>query len=365
MTATAGGHALTPQTDLQTETETNNGSTAPTTAPDPSTKNPGWTPTRGVTDHAGRKLPGNLIFFAPPPPELGEVVSAWSELRVGEAIWTLWQRLGLYAAITAVASFPFLLQVYNGAIAANASTRDAILRSLMTAPAFGILGLMALWLVRKPTITRTCTYVCRDGAAAFTMSAGRPPRQRALVSFDNVEALFYSEARSSNSQFGALGGLFSGSKFRYTVKDAAGKTLLCWKGSHTSASEKAEPNTAYSFGAAMERAWTRQFLRRTASQLESGGHVTFSAGATEIRVGRGWLEIIRKGKTDRISPDELSEAKVIDGVFNLFVNGEANLLGPRPRLTCLYARVPNGAALLALLAGPFRNRAGTGMRPAA
>jgi hypothetical protein len=42
-----------------------------------------WAPPPGVTGHTGEPIPPESVFFVPPPPEIGEIQSAYASLKVG------------------------------------------------------------------------------------------------------------------------------------------------------------------------------------------------------------------------------------------------------------------------------------------
>src|SRR5438552_16344715 len=68
-----------------------------------------WRPAENVTNHAGQPLVGDREFFQPPPPEIGDVISAWSTLRAGSSAWPLWIKICLLLSLAAL--------TYIGAVA--------------------------------------------------------------------------------------------------------------------------------------------------------------------------------------------------------------------------------------------------------
>jgi hypothetical protein len=45
-----------------------------------------WNPRQGLMDHAGQPLPPEMAFFASPPPEIGEIITAYSSMSIGKQI---------------------------------------------------------------------------------------------------------------------------------------------------------------------------------------------------------------------------------------------------------------------------------------
>src|SRR5581483_7500697 len=92
----------------------------------------GWRPPAGVGDHSGGALRADVDFFAPPPEELGPVLSAWSTARVGEAVCPGWLRFAVIAGATAL-----LLVVVDTATLAHCIARadryedQLVLRGIM------------------------------------------------------------------------------------------------------------------------------------------------------------------------------------------------------------------------------------------
>ena len=73
------------------------------TAIDPPPESAAWKPPPTVTDHLGQPLGFDRDFFVPPPPEIGEILSADSSLRLGGATRTRWVCVGQAVAVSVLA----------------------------------------------------------------------------------------------------------------------------------------------------------------------------------------------------------------------------------------------------------------------
>ncbi len=137
--------------------------------------------------HRGEPIPHKTRnFFAPPPDEIGTLISAWSTLKY-------WQRpkgnIALQGKIVLIAFFLWLVfTVYNP------------LNLPPTLPRFGFTILVAVvgtliairWL-DKPT-PASCSYVGKEGFAEYVWDGRSPPLEKVFCAFDEVSFILLEGA---------------------------------------------------------------------------------------------------------------------------------------------------------------------------
>lgn len=170
-----------------------------------------WTPPLGTIDHRGVPLSGNLVFFEPPPPEIGEVISAsstmptkqaaraWRRRRAASVIRSLFRRdgglqhLGYWGiGLTAV----LLFISFGMGLDSNSPWL------MYPAIVVTLLGLISLFsLARKffdlclymfDNTQPTCRYVGVSGIARFRAKTWRRPADQRVFLFANAEKMDFS-----------------------------------------------------------------------------------------------------------------------------------------------------------------------------
>lgn len=237
---------------------------------------PRWFPKPGLAAHPGIKLPAKPDFFHPPPAEIGELLSAYTDL--------------------------------------DESTPDTIFFGLMPA------GDVAV-----------CSYVGVGGVAGYLVSLPRAnPRIGGVLRFVDAKYLrvFWERTRFDGK---LLGEVF----IKLAWLDERGSTVFYFNGSTPIDDAPAVAGTGAmdafanlidagqkafnpgpgsftrAFSEAATAAWTQHLLRGIDGQLAREGHIPFPierGDAKELRLSRGQLEIVAKDRTDRWGTGDLANA---------------------------------------------------------
>src|SRR3954468_24960403 len=111
-----------------------------------------------VPDHRGRPRRPGMIFFAPPPPSIGRLLSAESTLGTGRFVFPLNLRIALAATAGGII-------LYAGIIVSRVPIPDP--RSLIWFLTIVFTALAARFAWNKTGFEHTCTYVGEEGFAMF------------------------------------------------------------------------------------------------------------------------------------------------------------------------------------------------------
>lgn len=260
---------------------------------------PPWIPAAGVTSHAGTPLPSDQVFFAPPPPEIGEVISAWGTLQRGASPLTANERAPRVLAPLAVISVLVLILPLG-------SAEKAFLL-------FVGLGLtLYRWL--DTGFRHTCTYRGTRGLARAELSGsleGPVTTERFL--YEEVTDLRTRQVRNLSTS-----GAYVGTEYEYEWSDRRGEPAFKISGYHQTKEGDPGPESTYHFGHRAELAWAVHRAARFTHELEEKGYITFHLdGGDRIEIGPGFLHFRLEYGDQRLSPEEIDSFKLHEGVFTV------------------------------------------------
>jgi hypothetical protein len=295
-----------------------------------------WKPTPEVTQHNGRLLHPQMTFFAPPPPEIGSVLTAYSSVRkskafpriqwhlTGEAFFMILSLIGLGGMFLGVGIFAILRQSFG-------ETRSTFSLSLLLAE---VLLLIPTKFIVDGCLEReyVCSYVGQQGIAEYRWSETSGLEEKILL-FANFKSLrkffqqvyvkpyvnkpwnFYSgtkycliwrdlQGRPSQSSF--FPDNHTWNQFTYFPdnrtwwlnqnKQRASGGLISSQaiiGVFFSKAGHPRRNDPYYFAVAAERAWTSICLQAAQADLAQFGSVRFSiADGGRLEIQPGLLRVI-------------------------------------------------------------------------
>ncbi len=255
----------------------------------------GWTPGPDVHHHDGSPISPDRVFFAPPPAEIGEIITASSTLPIGKKPMSTVNR--------------FLLAGFVGSLAvvglnlAGADTIWQVLAALALLP-------VALWFTR---FKHTVRYVGKQGIAILTTKS-RPDRvsRSEVFLFQNANELRTGQTRQY------VNGVYSGTSYSFNWTDAAGKKVFKLSGTYHGEKKPPKPKDPFHFAESAELAWSIHLLDQADHELKETGAVRFRlTGKDWVAIGPGFLEYCRKGIEERWERDEIGGISIGDGVFKV------------------------------------------------
>jgi hypothetical protein len=281
----------------------------------PNTANPLRTHTGEAFDSARWQL------YAPPPPEIGEVLSVSCDVKHGARAPTIVARVLFAILFGAIGATIGLLAglLLLGGISALFHLSDATLRdgSIAVGALGGALG-MYLGFVGGG-IGGALEYVGRDGLAIFHFR-GRPEDTTP------VRVLRFADANALTTKLTAVGAGRGPVQTKYAFEWFKGgewapafEIIGTFRTEGDSASPP--PHDRYHFARAAEVAWTIHVRARASRELQERGYVEFKMlrGQKDpvVRVGSGFLEFVRGGEVDRCQTGDVAEISVHDGAFTV------------------------------------------------
>lgn len=294
-----------------------------------------FTPDAEMLSHAGTPLLPEMDFFVAPPAEIGKVVTAWTTLKKTKAPWSAVSRLMLafgLALVVCVAGEIFTQNVM--------SEIPLVGRSIYGAVAF--IAMLAGWMMTS--FRAVCTYAGTLGVARYSLSGNREnPAVGKIFCYGDGAELRTSQTHNYYN------GVYTGTIYKYRWTNSEGRELFKLAGNYHSQQGTPKPASEFHFAQASETYWSMYLLDRVNEQLDKEGFVQFGlSGGDFIRVGRGFLEFVRKGTTARITPDEIKELRLSDGTF-LVTHKDAKWWSSKGHFKFQYATMANARVFLMAL----------------
>lgn len=264
-----------------------------------------WAPPEGVVRHAGAPIETDADFFAEPPPEIGELISAETTLTTRQRPWRLASRLVLVGLIGWAG---YMLGDYLAKNVNAANPDDA--RALVWVGAAAVM-LVAWFLTR---FSHACSYVGKLGVAKFKCKGSRRGiRSPEVFLFEDAAELRTSQTKQYYN------GVYTGTSYTFTWTDDAGNRAFKLSGTYRGENKPPKPKDPFHLAMMAEHAWSAFLFDRVVATLESVGAVRFNlTGKRYVAVGPGFLDLFVAGnEAERIEAKEIGGLEIDSGVVKI------------------------------------------------
>jgi hypothetical protein len=296
-----------------------------------------WTPPSSLVNHKGDALDAKVIFFAPPPPEIGNLLSASSEMGANKATKTKPDGVALVHKWFA----PFMGLLFGFLIVV--SQTNSILWGVLIGLAVGG-GLF--WYNRNSGVRPvTCTYVGTQGVAQYAWLDDESKRLTpATLRFEDVAELRTWETR----QF--INGAYQHTTYGFMWTGGSSPDGYGIGGLYRHQQGTPPPHDRYYFALAAEHAWTVFSFDRALQNLTQGSNVTFDIkNGDTFTLSKDALELRRKGETIQLGRDDEPRLHVQNGVLTLSSKDTTrSFFGTKGAYSFKYFDVANARLLLVL-----------------
>jgi hypothetical protein len=256
----------------------------------------GWLPGKEVVQHAGISLDPDMDFFALPPPEIGEVRTAYSTLKQSKRPVSLGSRLLLCGLLSSLGI---------------AALHFTSLGTPLYETGLALLCASAGWYFTR--FRQNCSFVGNQGVARFYCEGSREKISKGeLFLFESASELRTSQTRHYHN------GVYTGTMYNFTWSDAEGRKRYKLNGTYRGENSPPKPKDPFHFAQAAEIAWGNFLLERAAGELESRGSIRFNlSGDDWVAVGPGFIDLHIKGQEARCTRDEIAGLTIGGGVFKI------------------------------------------------
>ena len=297
---------------------------------------------KNIKLHSGEPIPKDSDFFASPPKEIGEVVTAQSSLKKGEKPMRFYIRV-LIGIISIVIGLIIGLVINHYAHLTPNNNWFYV-----WVIGFPLLGLLISF--AGTSFIHTCTYVGKKGVAKFTLEKNRNnPLKAEILQFKDAESL-YTETTEHYRNF-----TYDETTYSYKWKDKNEKTIYKIEGAYHQ--KKALPKDLsdnYYFALSAKESWNSYKLSQMIDTITNGDNVRFKVKNMTIEVGINTMNIYEKGKQLKWNISDIDSIGYGGGVITIYNSKHKNnswfskLLG-KGELTFAYADMPNADLFLLLL----------------
>lgn len=273
-----------------------------------------------------------MVFPAPPPPEIGDVISVYSNVAGGKGVMSTMTRLLVSAAVGLVVTVLSLVLVRF-----SFPNTDEMFELTIISLILGLIAAIAAFFTTKSR--RQVSYVGTLGAARFSFREGSDDYRSDVLLFANAVELKTEQTEMYHN------GVYTGTTYKYTWLDNRGQRLLRLKGTYRQKRDGTiKSHDTFHFANMAELAYTEVVLDRMDEELQRSQWATFHVNANDwIRIAPNTIELSLKGKQTRITLDQLATCHMKDGNFVMEMH-DASWFGGKIRFP--YSKVGNVQAFL-------------------
>jgi hypothetical protein len=289
-----------------------------------------WIPHEGIVTHSGGQIPSNMDFFAPPPTEIGVILSTESNLTHSKKPIPIDSRILLSLVVGGLLAYiiRYLLK-----------TNEANIIPLATGALIGLL----LYLITE--FRYSCSYIGEQGIVQLFIKGSRTatPKEHKLC-FKDASNLYVAQIRNY------VNGIYSGTTYTYRWTKNSGKDYRL-NGQYRSEKKTPKDGDAWHFADAAERVWIIYLLETVDEKLNNLGYVEFPMAGNQkaVRIGNGFMEFVMKDNVpQRVAVKDMKDITLGGGVFQ-FKHKDAKFWSGKGKYSFTYSNIPNARLFLVVL----------------
>jgi hypothetical protein len=274
-----------------------------------------WTPPEEVTSHSGGPIDPDEAFFAAPVPEIGQVISAASQVKHSKRPFIMAPAVRWLA----IGAISFAGGCF-GVVVTLAQSTSQEYRDMgpgftagMAAAFFVIYAIVVLAIgVAVTSRKRYMTIIGSEGV----IRAAYPPSASGLRMGEVIPYRTLEELRT------VVRGEFRkgdriGTRFRFHWRDYRRRSIIKLMGRISSNTSVQRNVDEYAFGTALERAWLKHMRGRTEYYWLHGEPVRFNlSGSSSIALWPDEIEISTATKKERFPVQEIRNVVYEDGALS-------------------------------------------------
>jgi hypothetical protein len=303
--------------------------------------NPAWQPTAHMVDHLGHPLAATKQFPWSPPAEIGEVLSADSNVSTDKRpsfvmpwiiLLVMW--LAIYLGLGEI-----LPRVVQG----KGDPQTVRLGSIGIGLFCGLVSLLWTW-PKGPY----CTYVGSLGAAMIEGRWGqKAPRKLQVLVFRNAQVL-YADALHVYENF-----IYQETRFVFSwLADRQAKPLLNVGGEHQAHQGTPPAEHPINFGQRVEQVWSEHLLRGQPSLGETSFAAqpelvfpTRHSPIREIRLQRDAIKFVYEDRVETVPLTDLANVETKRGLLE-FTPHDAGWFSSQGKFRLTYGQLGNARVFL-------------------
>ena len=260
-----------------------------------------WSPPEGVVRHAGGPVKAEWDFFAEPPPEIGELVSAETTMKAGAKPWRLASRIALAGLIA--------WGGYMAAQVVNFGNRpDDEFRIKVAIVIVALVGAIIAWYLTR--FSHTCSFVGKLGLARFKCKGSRDKvRAPEVFLFQDAAELRTSQTRHYHN------GIYTGTNYAFTWTNNEGKKAFKLSSTYRGENKPPKETDPFHYATMAEGAWSAFLFDQVVATLNAAGAVRFNlSGKYFVAIGPGFLDVYTGGtEVIHLTAEEIGGMQIDSG----------------------------------------------------
>lgn len=263
-----------------------------------------WNPPPNVTTHAGERIEPGTSFPIPPPPAIGEVITAFSNVLGGKGYMTVTTRLIIATVLALVVTVLSLVLVHF-----SFPNTDEMFELGVISLVLGMIAGIAAFFVTKTR--RNISYVGQLGLARYTFHGSSDDHKSEVLLFDDAVGLTTEQTEMHQN------GIYTGTSYKYVWKDARGVVLLKLKGNFRAKGDQCvKPRDPFHLANIAELIYTDRVMMRMDKELQQNGFVEFRVNSNDIiRISPNVIDITFRGQNTRVGLEHLATCRIDKGMF--------------------------------------------------
>ncbi|MCK4721602.1 hypothetical protein KAU08_13115 [bacterium] len=310
-----------------------------------------WTPGTNATDHFGNRLSNDLVFFQPPPDEIGEVIQAYSTMKMDitseDPLSESNQKSPIRQIFDKTKNLAFILFLIYLAYLYFIKD-DVRLVSIL----FGIFSLVVTIFFMVISFRRffkpkySCTFIGTQGGAVYKqkMDKTHKDEESTIILFKEFSKLTttYDYDASYSSYPEAIRSLVGDSDvYRFVWEGDSGFQIL--HGGFDPETILDEKDNLYHFVLSLENSWTKYVTGHLIDELEMNGSLAFKLSSHEwFNLTKDNIEIHRLNETQKYKPSEIKRIYLDknQGIIEFHQNAKGEFL-KNNQYNFYISKVPN------------------------
>jgi len=303
----------------------------------PSHSNSTWVPPSGLCNHGGELIGPDTAFRWGPPEEIGDLLSANSNISVTKEPSRF--RPWLIALGVSLLTYILMGEVMPRMIQGKGDPQVIRYIGIGTGLLFGLMSLA----FTHPTPPE-CTYVGTEGAAKFSGKWGRQePVVCEVMRYENAGVLFSSATHMYRNL------IYEKTYFSFNWHVGQDEPAILSTGGEHKLKDRLPPSDhIYHFGNRAEEAWNQALLAQFGTSIGEQEAIEFPCRKSPIqavRLHRDRIEFVYENRVESVDLQDLSRADAKRGTLR-FDQQDASWFGDKGKFRIAYENLGNAKLFL-------------------
>ncbi|HVE56952.1 MAG TPA: hypothetical protein VNB22_08985 [Pyrinomonadaceae bacterium] len=300
-----------------------------------------------IRQHSGiENLPG-CDFFAPPPMQIGQVITAQTSLLGGQDALPLGRRLlsVIFYSLIGLAIAAFIIYMFALTPKINAFYIVSII----------CLGLGVVVGTYRTSFYHQCSYVGENGVVEYFLKRNRnnQPSEK-LFEFAKASAMYVEKTQKFTN------GVYTGTDYKYRWVDQFDNELYVLSGFYQN--KNAEPKDLshqYYFATSAANSWNNYKLLRYIDAVNQGKMLIFNVKKMKFEMGLNMMNIYESGNKLSWNISDIESIQIAQGWVTIFNSNYQDIgwfskLFGKGKITFLYSDMPNANLFLLLFESLYK-----------